>query len=155
MGLNKTLISFLSKLRYQVLALSSSFAFWVEDTVVSTINKTIWLLLFLCVIMIINVKWFIFHICFQFIVILGWLAAAGINLAVLYGPFNVDFNNEDVGALYLTMQRFSWSVGCAWVVFACATGHGGKFTWSYVGAKSGYVFSIYGYCLSQFLWYHV
>ena len=53
------------------------------------------------------------------------MAATAINMAVLYGIHDVTYMSPDVAAFYTTMQRFSWSIGIAWVVFACATGYGG------------------------------
>ncbi len=55
----------------------------------------------------------------------GWIAAAGINIGVLYGLYDTPTMDPNVEALYICMHRFAWSIGCAWVVLACATGNGG------------------------------
>ena len=61
--------------------------------------------------------------------LLGWLVAAACCLSVLYGPFDT-FNGKHVSsrqviALYTALNRPVWCLGVCWVIFACATGHGG------------------------------
>ena len=60
----------------------------------------------------------------------GWVAAAIINLSVLYGLYETYHTGKpltpDVEALYTAVSRFAWCVGLAWVTVACLTGYGGK-----------------------------
>ncbi|XP_071955720.1 nose resistant to fluoxetine protein 6-like [Antedon mediterranea] len=74
----------------------------------------------------------------QYVVIMGWMAATGIALAVvygLYGNFHGDPLNEAASVAYITLSRFSWAVALAWVAFACVTGYGGPvnslLSWSF------------------------
>ena len=65
---------------------------------------------------------------FQLLVLLGWCVAATINLAVLYGLYDVAHGKEltdGANAIYSSLHRVAWAVGLAWVIFACVTGHGG------------------------------
>jgi hypothetical protein len=61
--------------------------------------------------------------------LIGWAIATGTALLVLYGLYD-DMNGErlstDVAALYNTVHRTIWGACVAWVIFACATGYGGK-----------------------------
>ncbi|KAL3870699.1 hypothetical protein ACJMK2_038743 [Sinanodonta woodiana] len=60
--------------------------------------------------------------------LLGWIVAASINIAVLYGLYNPDNThvlNEPESAAYTALYRTGWAIGVCWVVFACATGNGG------------------------------
>ncbi|KAL3870698.1 hypothetical protein ACJMK2_038742 [Sinanodonta woodiana] len=60
--------------------------------------------------------------------LLGWIVAASINIAVLYGLYNPDNKhvlNEPESAAYTALYRTGWAVGVCWVVFASATGNGG------------------------------
>ena len=61
---------------------------------------------------------------------LGWLVAAGCCLSVLYANFDTirgkRVDSFDVQALYNALSRSAWAVGVSWVVFACATGYGGR-----------------------------
>ncbi|KAL3870700.1 hypothetical protein ACJMK2_038744 [Sinanodonta woodiana] len=60
--------------------------------------------------------------------LLGWIVAASINIAVLYGLYNPDNKhvlNEPESVAYTALYRTGWAVGVCWVVFACATGNGG------------------------------
>merc|ERR1712142_563132 len=61
------------------------------------------------------------------VVIGGWILAAVIALASMYGL--IDYPDEPfskgVSALYASLSRLSWSLALAWVVLACVTGYGG------------------------------
>ncbi|KAK3592290.1 hypothetical protein CHS0354_032680 [Potamilus streckersoni] len=60
--------------------------------------------------------------------LLGWLVAACMNIAVLYGLYNPDNKHvliEPESAAYTALSRTAWAIGVCWVVFACATGNGG------------------------------
>ncbi|XP_033118022.1 nose resistant to fluoxetine protein 6-like [Anneissia japonica] len=62
------------------------------------------------------------------ITIMGWMAATGTGLAVvygLYGSYNGKLLSDGASVVYITLSRFSWAVALAWVAFACATGYGG------------------------------
>ncbi|XP_064616949.1 nose resistant to fluoxetine protein 6-like [Liolophura sinensis] len=64
----------------------------------------------------------------KFLVALGWLIAAAINISVLYGLYGLQHGqvfSPDINALYMGTSRFAWSLGLAWVALACATGKGG------------------------------
>ena len=78
---------------------------------------------------------FLTRVNFQIVAVFGWLVATAVNMAVLYGlygyyqpPFPP--MNPNVGALYTACHRFAWSLGLAWLVFACYTGYGGKHLYS-------------------------
>ncbi len=67
-------------------------------------------------------------------VLIGWLVAAVTGMIVVYGLYGY-YNpsegfmkemNPDTAAFYEATHRFGWSLALAWVVFACATGHGGS-----------------------------
>ncbi|XP_033118021.1 nose resistant to fluoxetine protein 6-like [Anneissia japonica] len=62
------------------------------------------------------------------VAIMGWIAATGIGLAVvygLYGNYHGNLLSEGASVVYITLSRFSWAVALAWVAFACVTGYGG------------------------------
>jgi len=67
----------------------------------------------------------------QVLVALFWILAAVCNLSVLYGLFDSVNGNvhlsDVVKSLYAAVHRTAWSVGVAWVIFACITGNGGRF----------------------------
>ncbi|XP_071956995.1 nose resistant to fluoxetine protein 6-like [Antedon mediterranea] len=74
----------------------------------------------------------------RFVAIMGWLAATGIALAVvygLYGTYHGNPINKAGSVVYITLCRFSWSVALGWVAFACVTGYGGPvntlLSWSF------------------------
>ncbi|XP_035226769.1 nose resistant to fluoxetine protein 6-like [Stegodyphus dumicola] len=58
----------------------------------------------------------------------GWCAAIACNLAVmcgLYGYRNGEAMQMTLSAIYASIHRIGWSLGIAWIVFACAYGYGG------------------------------
>ena len=62
---------------------------------------------------------------------MGWAAAVACNMAVLYGvyplyKYSMVWSN-DVNAFYLATSRFAWSLGLAWLTFACQNGYGGRY----------------------------
>ncbi|XP_022658994.1 nose resistant to fluoxetine protein 6-like [Varroa jacobsoni] len=63
-------------------------------------------------------------------VIVCWMVAACLNLTVLLKPHDwfsvdyVDFSSAEC-ILYAVFHRLAWSLGVAWVAFACATGRAG------------------------------
>ncbi|XP_078685750.1 nose resistant to fluoxetine protein 6-like [Branchiostoma floridae x Branchiostoma belcheri] len=63
------------------------------------------------------------------VALLGWLAATGIGMGVVYGLYNHLTQgvvlSRPVAILYLTVHRTAWGVGLAWAVFACVNGYGG------------------------------
>ncbi|XP_071955721.1 nose resistant to fluoxetine protein 6-like [Antedon mediterranea] len=74
----------------------------------------------------------------RYVAIMGWMAATGIALAVvygLYGNFHGNPLNEAATVIYTTLSRFSWAVALGWVAFACVTGYGGPvnslLSWSF------------------------
>ncbi|XP_078606530.1 nose resistant to fluoxetine protein 6-like isoform X2 [Branchiostoma floridae x Branchiostoma japonicum] len=63
------------------------------------------------------------------VALLGWLAATGIGLGVVYGLYNHLTEgvvlSRPVAVMYLTVHRTAWGLALAWVVFACVNGYGG------------------------------
>ena len=78
---------------------------------------------------------FIFFI-FQFVVALGWLLAIGFMLTVTLVTY--DENKDPVSdpdgwpvegkVVYEVLSRPGWALMLGWIVVACATGHGGKYS---------------------------
>ena len=66
----------------------------------------------------------------QIVNIALWLVAAGLCLAVVYGPYSAESGGHNSTraerAVYNSMGRTAWSIGVAYVIIACYTGHGGK-----------------------------
>ena len=58
-----------------------------------------------------------------------WLVAFICCTSVLYGNYEEISGKvqvkQDVDSLYTAVARSVWSVGVAWVIFACANGSGG------------------------------
>lgn len=58
-----------------------------------------------------------------------WLVAAGLCLSVTYGAFSAESGGHTPTraekAVYNSLGRTAWSVGVAYVIIACYTGHGG------------------------------
>ena len=65
--------------------------------------------------------------------ILGWCLATGTALAVVYGMYDHNKNSTvmslTASGLYVSLSRTAWSLSLAWLVLACATGHGGPVNW--------------------------
>ncbi|KAL5016720.1 hypothetical protein ScPMuIL_006309 [Solemya velum] len=59
----------------------------------------------------------------------GWGVALLIALSVVYGTYGYVHSHTTMSHLvsiaYISLGRIAWSVAVGWVVFACATGHGG------------------------------
>ncbi|XP_052787971.1 nose resistant to fluoxetine protein 6-like [Mya arenaria] len=58
----------------------------------------------------------------------GWAIATAVALAILYGLWTTETKpklGEDMSALYNATSRTAWGACIAWVIFSCATGHGG------------------------------
>ena len=66
----------------------------------------------------------------QIVNITLWLVAAGLCLAVVYGPYSAESGGHNSTraerAVYNSMGRTAWSIGVAYVIIACHTGHGGE-----------------------------
>jgi hypothetical protein len=64
----------------------------------------------------------------------GWLIATAMAVSVLYGLYTPDGTPPDlsnsVSALYNATSRTAWGISVAWVIFACATGYGGQYTYA-------------------------
>ncbi|KAK3105107.1 hypothetical protein FSP39_017376 [Pinctada imbricata] len=62
-------------------------------------------------------------------VFFGWIMAFTLMALVVYGPhhYYLDLDNASSTAslFYGTFCRTTWCLALAWIVFACATGHGG------------------------------
>ena len=67
---------------------------------------------------------------------LSWLIASLLLTITLYGLYGVvrhdGYLTHTQGVLYATFSRFGWSLGLAWVIFACHLGFG---SWVYVPSK--------------------
>jgi len=68
----------------------------------------------------------------QVLTLLFWCLAAACNLSLIYGLYgcangSVHLSNA-VASVYAAVHRTAWAIGVAWVIFACITGNGGKFT---------------------------
>jgi len=68
---------------------------------------------------------------FQVLVVIFWFLASALNITILYGLYNElnslndYFMNATERAIYAGVHRTLWSIGVAWVIFACVTGYGG------------------------------
>ncbi|KAK0053757.1 nose resistant to fluoxetine protein 6 [Biomphalaria pfeifferi] len=65
----------------------------------------------------------------KFVVILGWILATAIGLAVVYG-INGDLTGDNpsslgAAAFYNSVSRTAWAVCVCWVIVACTSGYGG------------------------------
>ncbi|XP_033626269.1 nose resistant to fluoxetine protein 6-like [Asterias rubens] len=62
-----------------------------------------------------------------FLALLGWLAAAGMGIGVVYGlyPSYKTPMTKTATVIYAAVSRFVWAVALAWVVYACKYGYGG------------------------------
>lgn len=69
----------------------------------------------------------------QTILLLGWFAALGMVLGVVFGNYPLQqIDNEStplVGGLYHGITRVSWCMALGWIVFACHFGYGGPINW--------------------------
>jgi peptidoglycan/LPS O-acetylase OafA/YrhL len=63
------------------------------------------------------------------VVCLGWILATACNLAVVFGMYNYlamgPVPSQAASLLYNGFGRTARSIGVAWVIYACITGHGG------------------------------
>ncbi len=64
----------------------------------------------------------------QVLALLGWLAAAGMGIGVVYGlyPSYKHPMTKTASVIYAAVSRFVWAVALAWVVYASKYGYGGK-----------------------------
>ena len=64
---------------------------------------------------------------------LGWCLAIGTALTVVYGMYDYNKNgtvmSPTASGFYVSLSRTAWSLSLAWLVLACATGHGGPVNW--------------------------
>ncbi len=67
---------------------------------------------------------------------IGWILAFITGLAVVYGANYSAFlksgeeKTQVEHVMYSGFHRFCWGLACAWVVFACVKGYGGKELWT-------------------------
>jgi peptidoglycan/LPS O-acetylase OafA/YrhL len=58
-----------------------------------------------------------------------WSGSLGTILAVLFGMYPLQSSQSNasdvVHALFFAMQRNSWGIAIAWIVFSCSMGYGG------------------------------
>ncbi|KAK3084394.1 hypothetical protein FSP39_012849 [Pinctada imbricata] len=61
--------------------------------------------------------------------LIGWCLAMALGLSVTYGLLDYSEHPHQgsmfASIMYISLDRFVWSLACAWVVFACSTGNGG------------------------------
>jgi hypothetical protein len=59
----------------------------------------------------------------------GWIFSAGVCLSVMFtilNPYSFEYKYDRLdAAFYAGFHKFGWSVGLAWVIWACVNGHGG------------------------------
>lgn len=63
-----------------------------------------------------------------FVQVLGWSLAFIFNFSVLYGVVEWNRGVEPAfwsSMLYASFNRVAWTLGVAWIIVCCATGHGG------------------------------
>lgn len=66
-----------------------------------------------------------------FTVVTGWIITAGCCSAVIYAPYEAEVGSRAATATvseavaYTALARLAWSMGLAWLIFACSTGHAG------------------------------
>ena len=68
--------------------------------------------------------------CVQIWSVLGWIIAACVGGAVVYGLYDYNLGHhysQATSTLYLTFSSCMWGVCMAWIVYACVTGNGGNF----------------------------
>jgi len=56
--------------------------------------------------------------------LLGWVIAAFCSLSVVFGLYHVEMSRT-TSLFYNSLCRTSFSIGLAWLIFVCETGHGG------------------------------
>ncbi|GBM36605.1 Nose resistant to fluoxetine protein 6 [Araneus ventricosus] len=64
----------------------------------------------------------------KIVVCVGWLFAAALSLSVLcglYGYHHGEIMEMTRSAVYASLHRSVWSLGIAWIIFACYYGYGG------------------------------
>jgi CDP-diglyceride synthetase len=59
----------------------------------------------------------------------GWIMSAGLCLSVIYTiliPYSPTYvENRLDAAFYAAFHKLGWSLGVAWVIWACVNGYGG------------------------------
>lgn len=48
-----------------------------------------------------------------------------LNLIMIFGSTNKEIS-QIAAMFYTSLGKTAWSIGIAWIIVACATGHGGK-----------------------------
>lgn len=61
---------------------------------------------------------------FQKYLILGWIIGPALLLTMVFGPTKKSLNSFEA-ILFTGLGKTAWSIGVAWIIVACATGHGG------------------------------
>ncbi|XP_023232400.1 nose resistant to fluoxetine protein 6-like [Centruroides sculpturatus] len=60
--------------------------------------------------------------------LLGWIAAIACNFGILFGTYNWSrgyLPDTATAVIYAAVHRTGWALTVGWLVFICATGHGG------------------------------
>jgi len=74
---------------------------------------------------------FILLFCFlQFFYLCGWIVAAGLGIAVVYGPYTAVHDHawgEAETVIYGMFFRVVWAIALCWVIYASHNGYGGLF----------------------------
>lgn len=63
------------------------------------------------------------------LVLLAWVLSILICMAVVYGPYEAYGNhifNDEQSTAYEALHRTGWGIAICWIIFACATGNGGR-----------------------------
>jgi FtsH-binding integral membrane protein len=60
----------------------------------------------------------------------GWCLSTGLCLSVIFTiliPYSFEYKYDRLdAAFYAGLHKFGWSVGIAWIIWACVNGYGGK-----------------------------
>lgn len=59
--------------------------------------------------------------------LIGWLIAAACSVSVVFGLYHVEMSRTEA-LFYNAFCRSAYSVGLAWLIYVCETGHGGFLT---------------------------
>lgn len=60
-------------------------------------------------------------------VFVGWAVSIACLLSLIYGLYEADLSPV-TGTAYTSLSHSAWALSLAWIVIACTTGYGGKYT---------------------------
>lgn len=61
----------------------------------------------------------------QSVLTLLWILCPMLNLILIFGSTNKELS-QITAMFYTSLGKTAWSIGVAWIIIACATGHGGN-----------------------------